>query len=143
MVWPVARVLGEVWHFISDDTKQTVDEFEPRFDDGSRWYVAYEDGEILGAFWARRINHITWELHANIRPAIWGHKRGTEICREALEKMMEDTGGLKFVATIPDNCPQVQEMAEAIGFEREGASVRSWQKNGELYDQVYYGITRT
>jgi RimJ/RimL family protein N-acetyltransferase len=140
---PVRQVIGEVWEYISDDSDVTFDEYEPRFDEDSRWYISSEGGEIVGAFWMRRVNHITWEAHANVRPKFWGDGRGTEHCRQAIAKMVEDTGAKKVVAQIPTSCAPVMKMAEEIGFVREGVIAASWQKHGRLYDQVLYGITRT
>ena len=135
--------MGEVWDVINDDSDEEFEDWEPRIDDDSRWYILSNDGEVAGAFWMRRVNHITWEAHANVRPKYWGDKKGTEFCRKAIEEMIADTGALKVVAQIPTSSPQTMKMAEAIGFEREGTAVRSLQKKGKLYDVVHYGITRT
>lgn len=140
---PVKQVIAEVWDYITDDSEMTLEEYEPRIDSDSRWYVSSQDGQIVGVFWMRRVNHVTWEAHANVRPKFWGDRNGTEHCRKAIAKMMEDTGALKVVALIPTCAKPVMRMAEEIGFVREGVSVRSWQKNGKLYDVVHYGITRT
>lgn len=140
---PVRDVIGQVWDYISDDSEFGFAGFEPRIDDDSRWYLASHEGRIVGAFWMRRVNHITWEAHANVVPSHWGDGKGTEVCRKALDVMIEDTGAKKVVAQIPTLCKPVLRMAEGIGFEREGVSVRAWQKNGKLYDVIHLGITRT
>jgi RimJ/RimL family protein N-acetyltransferase len=142
---PVIDIVREVWEFITDDSKKPEDKnkYIPRLCDESRWYISSENGEQVGAFWMRKVNHITWEAHANVRPKFWGDKRGTEHCRVAIAEMIRETGAKKVVAQIPTSCKPVMEMAEEIGFVREGASPNAWQKNGQLYDIVHYGITRT
>lgn len=139
---PVIDVIGEVWEFIKDDSPEELSNWLPRLTDDSRWYISTEDDEVVGAFWMRRVNAITWEAHANVRPKFWGDKKGTAHCKAAIEEMMFDTQAEKIIALIPDSSPEVQRMAEAIGFKREGRQVRSFLKNGEYYDQIHYGITR-
>lgn len=140
----IKPVIGEVWGYIADDSQLDTDfnGWEPRLDNDSRWYMSEEDGDTVGIFWMRRVNAITWEAHANIRPRYWGDKKGTEHCREAIKEMMRDTDAQKVIALIPDSSPQVQRMAEAIGFIHEGRQVASYLKNGNVYDQTHYGITR-
>lgn len=140
----ICMVIGEVWDYISDDalTPDQHASWRPRIDDGSRWYISLEGDEVVGVHWMRRVNAITWEAHANIRPKFWGNKLGTEHCRHAFKGMMTDTGAQKVILLVPDNCPQVQRMAESLGFRQEGRQVASFLKNGKVYDQVHYGITR-
>ncbi len=136
-------VMGEVWDYLTDDSGLKFEDYEPRIDDDSRWYVSVaDDFEVVGAFWCRRVNLVTWEAHANIRPKFWGDKNGTKHCQAAIDLMFEDTGGLKMIALIADCFPHVQQMAEAIGFEREGVQTLSWKRDGKLYDQIHYGINR-
>jgi len=138
----IKLVIGEVWDYIADDSQVDYATWEPRIDDDSHWYVTKENDDIVGIFWMRRVNAITWEAHANVRPKYWGDNKGTEHCRVAIKGMMVDTGAQKVIALIPDSSPQVQQMAEAIGFVQEGKQTASYLKNGKVYDQVHYGITR-
>jgi RimJ/RimL family protein N-acetyltransferase len=135
-------VMRELWEYLCDDSVIAADQWQPRMNDESRWYVAYLEDDIMGVFWMERRNAVTWEAHANVRPKYWGNKRGTECCKLAIEEMIKDTDAKKVIALIPDCSPNVQRMAEEIGFEREGIQRQSWQKNGKLYDQKHYGITR-
>ena len=139
---PIRLVIGEVWAHIVDDSGARFEDYRPSIHDDSRWYITALDGQVAAAFWMRRVNGITWEAHANVRPKFWGQKRGTKMCRLAIEEMIRDTGARKVVALIPDSSPAVQRMAQAIGFKREGCNKDSWLKNGKLYNQIHYGITR-
>lgn len=139
---PITKVMRELWPYLRDDSNIDVTTWLPKLDDDSRWYIATEGTTILGAFWMERKNAATWEAHANVRPGNWGSKRGTEICQAAIKVMAEDTGALKIIALIPDCSPATQEMATAIGFEEEGVQKLSWLRNGKLYDQKHYGMTR-
>jgi len=139
---PITKTMRELWPYLSDDSDVDVETWLPRLDEDSRWYVAKEGNTTLGVFWMERKNFATWEAHANVRPANWGSKRGTEICRAAIKVMAEDTGARKIISLIPDCSPATQEMATAIGFEEEGVQSKSWLKGGVLYDQKHYGMTR-
>jgi len=132
----------EVWDYLADDSPLDREAHTIRLSNDSRWYIGELDGEIAGAFWMRRENFVTWEAHANVRPKFWGRKQGTALCQLAIDEMIKDTGARKVIATIPDSSPETQRMAEAIGFKREGVRSKAWCKDGVLYDQVYYGITR-
>ena len=139
---PVVMVVTECWDFLIDDSDLELQNYSPTITSDSRWYITSLDGEVAGAFWMRRVNLITWEAHANVRPKFWGNRRGTELCKLALDEMIRDTGAKKVIALIPDSSKPVQRMAEAIGFKQEGVQRKSWLKNGKLYDQIHYGITR-
>ena len=142
LVRPIMVVMEEVWDYLVDDSPLRFEAYEPRLSNDSRWYVSTEGDDIVGAYWARRLNWVTWEVHANVRPKYWGDKNGTKHCKAALDLIFEDTGAQKIVATIPDSSPVVQDTAEAIGFRREGVMTLSFQKEGKLYDQTHFGITR-
>jgi len=140
--YAIRVVMEDVWEHIKDDGPEQFIDWEPRLDDNSRWYVGYLDNELAGVFWMRRVNTRTWEAHANVRPQFWGDRQGTKLCREAIAVMIDDTGAKKTIALIPDSSPATQRMAEAIGFRREGVQTQSFIKDGQVYDQVHYGITR-
>jgi RimJ/RimL family protein N-acetyltransferase len=131
-----------LWDYLIDDSPLDKSKHTIRLSDNSRWYTAHVDGELAGAFWMRRENFATWEVHANILPEFWGKGQGTKICQVALDYMAEETDAIKLIAIVPTSAPQTMKMTEAVGFKREGIREKSWSKNGELYDQAYYGITR-
>ena len=144
LLQPVMLVMEEVFDFLIDDTPDLLfKNYEPRLTDDSRWYISRtEGGEVVGAFWCRRINCVTWEAHANVRPKYWGDGMGTAHCQAAIDLMFEDTGATKIVAICAECFPVVMKMTEAIGFVREGVQTGSFQRDGELYDQIHYGISR-
>ena len=138
---PIKLVISECWDYLKDDSQLEPEDYVPVITDDSRWYLTYLEGQVSGAFWMKRINLVTWEAHANVRPKFWGNRKGTLLCKMALEEMIRDTGAKKVVALIPASSPAVQRMAEAIGFKVEGVQEKSWMKDGVLYDQTYYGMT--
>ena len=139
---PIRVVMQQVWDYLTDDSGLTFEDYSPRLDEDSRWYITYDSGTPVAAFWLRRLNGVTWEAHANVVPSLWGDKRGTSLCITALDLAFEDTEALKFVAHIPDSAPETQTMAIQIGFSREGINKKSFLRDGVLHDQVYFGMTR-
>ncbi len=139
---PILEVMQQVWGVLTDDSGLKFEDYRPRIDEDSRWYITSHNGRPVAAFWLRRLNGVTWEAHANVIPSTWGSKRGTALCRQALKLAFEDTEALKFVAQITDSSPATQKMAESIGFSREGINKKSFLRDGVLHDQVYFGMTR-
>lgn len=115
-------------------------DWEPRIDDESRWYVSHEDNDVVGVYWARKVNHVTWEVHTNVRREYWGSGKGLPHSSAALDHIIQDTGARKIIACIPESSPQVLKVADALGFKREGRREKSFQKDGVLYDEIYFGL---
>lgn len=141
-VYPILVVMEQVWDSLTDDSGLTFEDYAPRIDEDKRWYITWDKDVPVAAFSFKRLNGVTWETHANVIPALWGDKRGTQLCRDALKVALADIGALKIVAQIPDSSPVTQRTAEAIGFSREGINRKSFLKDGVLHDQVYFGMTR-
>ncbi len=142
IAYPILAVMQQVWDVVGDDSSLKFEDYVPRIDKDKLWYISYDGYTPVGAFSIRRLNSVTWEAHANVIPSMWGSKRGTALCQQALAMAFEDTGALKFVAQVPDSSPETQKMAEAIGFSREGINTKSFLRDGVLHDQVYFGMTR-
>jgi RimJ/RimL family protein N-acetyltransferase len=139
LVW---SVVTDVWGALEDDAKVNPIDWKPRIDDESRWYASYTDeDEIVGVYWARKINHVTWEVHTNVRRKFWGSGEGLPHSRAALAHIIQDTGARKIVAVIPESSPQVLKVADTLGFKREGRREKSFQKDGVLYDEIYFGLS--
>lgn len=140
---PILYIMQQVWEYLTDDSGLKFEDYSPRLDEDSRWYITYDEYDTpVAAFWLRRLNGVTWEAHANVAPQYWGNKKGTKLCKQALAFAFEDTEALKFVAQIPDSSKATQKMAAAIGFSREGINKQSFLRDGVLHDQVYFGMTR-
>ena len=139
----ISLVIRELWDALSDDATEYSDpsDFVPRIDEDSRWYISVEDNDVVGVYWLRRLNHITWEGHVNVRPKYWASGKSLPHAQAVLEFMWEDSGAEKIVATIPDSSKQVVKFIQTLGFTKEGRRTDSFQKNGKLYDELYFGIT--
>ena len=140
--WPeiIKLVIGELWEHLRDDSDVSKEDFDPRIDEDSRWYVSVEDDDVVGVYWLRRINHITWEGHVNIRPKYWASGKSLPHAQKVLQFMWEDSGAEKIIAIIPDSSPRVIDFIQELGFNIEGRRIDSYRKDGETYDEIYFGI---
>lgn len=135
-------VVRELWDYLSDDSPIEPWEFDARVDETSRWYASWEDAELLGVYWARQLNHVTWEIHTNVRLAWWGSGKTVPHAKATLQFIFDDTGAHKMNAIIPETATHVLRYAKEVGFVEEGRSKESLMKNGKLQDQIYLGITK-
>lgn len=141
----IKLVVNELWDHLADDWPMDPREWEPRIDDSSRWYVIHGTDDknrtwLVGFVWAHQVNNVTWQAHTNIRPEWWGKGVGLPASKTGLDKIIEDTGARKVIAIIPETSPHVLRLAKELGFSEEGRRLKSWQKDGELYDEVYLGL---
>jgi RimJ/RimL family protein N-acetyltransferase len=135
-------VVRELWEHLRDDSDIRPEEYEARIDDDSRWYVAIIGDDVFGVYWAHRINHITWQIHANVRKRYWGSEDTVPTSIEILDYVFKDTGASKLISIIPKSSPHVLRHAKVVGFKQEGCRVKSFQKDGELYDEIYLALTK-
>jgi RimJ/RimL family protein N-acetyltransferase len=102
--------------------------------------VSRQDGEVVGVYWLRRLNNITWEIHTNVRLKHWGTGLALPHAKASLRFIFEESGAKKIVANIPLSSKPVLDYAEAVGFRREGVRQDSFQLDGTVYDEIYLGI---
>jgi len=135
------EVVKELWDYLKDDAELSKDEYTARLDDNSRWYVSGEDDEVVGVYWLRKLNHVTWEIHTNVRMKFWGTGKALPHAKTALDFIFDESGARKIVATIPETAPHVLAYAKQVGFTEEGRMTGSFLKDDILYDQIHLGIT--
>lgn len=134
-------VVRELWDYLRDDTTMSPEDFHAFLDDDARWYVSWEDGDIVGVYYAHRINTATWEVHTHVRPKFWGSGKGLSHSRAGLDAIIADTRALKIIATIPASAGPVLQVAESLGFEREGRRKESFLRDGILHDEIIFGLS--
>lgn len=129
-----------MWETLIDDSPFTMDEYAPVINDDNRWYGTYQEGELISLWYAHRLNHIMWQVHAHFRPCYWGKGFSTAHGKRALEGIFKSTKAKKLYGQLPDNAKQVAAFVKRIGFKQEGRSKRAWQKNGKLHDLIHIGV---
>ena len=109
--------------------------------DSIYYLAAYENDIIAGMFVVFQLNGVTMDAHSAILPGFYG-KKAIEAGKKAISWVFENTGALKINGSTPVCNRLALNFSEAIGFEREGINRKSFMLNGNLYDQVYFGLER-
>ena len=87
------------------------------------------------------VNGVTYEAHTAILPAGRG-KKGIEAGKSVLSWMFTETRCLKIITWIPEINRSAGFFAKACGLLNEGINIKSFMKNGILYDQFLFGIRK-
>jgi len=100
-------------------------------------YLGMFIDEIIGLFIGFPKSKIVLDVHVAMSPS---HYMYTDDCYEIAVKWVEDnTNYLKLVGQTPVFNKLAIKCNERNGFEREGVNKKSCLRNGELYDQIYFG----
>lgn len=106
------------------------------------YYVAcFDDSVLVGLFVGTAVSMTIMDCHTSILPEFWGDK-AKEAGRLAIDWAFSNTGFDKLVGCTPITNKLAIKYNEDIGFEREGINKKSIMKNGQLIDQIYFGLER-
>jgi len=108
-------------------------EFEPR--PGSL-YLTYEDKGIVSF---DPINCICYSVHIALLPELWG--RGTEIGKEAVDWVFQNTACQKLVAMVPEYNRLAIRVARSFG-RHEGTIRDAFSKGWKLHDLIIFGLSK-
>jgi len=127
-----------VWGHIHDDAAKHIDPklfFPPMA--GVVYVKAGEYGLLIG----KPLNYLNYDVHIALLPCARG--RSIEICRSAVNWFLGlSDKPVRLTASIPSNKSMVIRLAQNIGMEFIGINKRSYMKDGVLYDQHLYGISK-
>jgi RimJ/RimL family protein N-acetyltransferase len=130
----------ETWKTICDDENINPELFFPCMDRENYWLEVTEEGDRLGVFLGRRVNHITYEAHTILLPKARG--RASLAALAAIKWMFDNTPCLRLVTNVPSFNASAVRLCHAVGMEQYGTNVKSFQKNGQLFDQLEFGISK-
>lgn len=136
----IKRIFGdpEIYDRIADDYAPPLEEFEPAPPCEGLYYVTDESN--IGLVFYHWKNGITLEGHIQVLKEF--RHLAMDFGQAALDWAWNNTEAKKIIAVVPTLYPDVIKFVEKFGFEREGETKRSYEKNGVLYNQVYLGISR-
>lgn len=128
----------DIYPHVGDDGSPPAEQFTIP----DSWYcvVGYSDGQPAGCWLMHHTNSTTLEVHIQVLKEYRTHSE--EICRGFIAWAWDNTPAQKLVAQIPTLYPNVKAFAETMGFRVEGINASSIQKDGQLYDQYYMGLTK-
>ena len=126
-----------VWRASTDDGMIGVNPdmfFVPT--DGKLWLRAGDFGLFMG----EPRNAITYEVHTMLLPEARG--KAVDIAKGALHWVFYNTPCLKIITHVPSFNVLARRLSERCGMKFIGNNESSFLKDGVLYDQFIYGISK-
>ena len=126
-----------VWRACIDDGMVDVNPnmfFVPT--DGKLWLRAGD----YGLFLLEARNIITYEVHTILLPEARG--KAVDIAKGALYWVFYNTVCLKIITHVPSFNVLARRLSEKCGLQLIGNNTSSFLKDGVLYDQFIYGISK-
>ena len=77
-----------------------------------------------------------------VAPRWWGRGVATAAVRRSIDYCFDDLDLHRLEAGVFLSNPASVRVAEKAGFELEGIGRDAYQKRGELFDRLSYGLTR-
>ncbi len=113
--------------------------------DGEWWMamVCLPDGEVVGDL---AVN-LTWdgrsaEVGYTFEPDQWGHGYATEALTALVDYLFDDLGVTRVWGALDPANPRSARLLEQTGFLYEGRTKQSFWKEGEVSDDLIYGMVR-
>ncbi len=128
-----------LWRLGKDDALAGVNPrlFFAPMDQGVIYVKAGEYGLLIGI----PVNHVCLDVHVALLPEARG--KAVEICKGAMQWVFENSQKIvRMTASIPDYNKLSIRLAKQVGMEFIGINRKSFLKDGVLYDQHFYGISK-
>lgn len=130
-----------VYPHIVDDSSPAADEFHP-IDHPSIVYLRAEDQEgTLGIFMLVPLSLVCYQVHTCMLPRAWG-ALARESARLGTQWMFEHGPCRRIVTNVPEYNRVAERFARACGMAEYGRNLKSFQKDGVLYDEILLGISK-
>jgi hypothetical protein len=136
----VRRAVVSVWDQVADDFAGRSEAYIP-VEHPSFWYVAAHDGdEYLGCFLFEQ-RGICFEVHTCLLPSC-GPFRAVRAARGVVEWIWQNTPARRIITNVPAFNRGAYKLARLAGLQEFGANQSSFQRGGELYDQILLGVSK-
>lgn len=132
----IVKCVHGAWDCLTDDGSPIKELYFPPLGENATW-VRVED---YGVFLLTRMNLILYEVHTALLPAAKG--MAVDIGKEALVWAFANTEAKRIITSVPVNNPLALRFAKAVGFIQYGVNEKSFQKDGELIDQIMLGVSK-
>ena len=126
-----------VWRMGSDDSMTGINPglfFVQK--NNKLWLKAGDHGVLMGD----QRNLVTYEVHVALLPGARG--QAVDICIGAMRWMFSNTKAQRLNASIPEYNKLALRLASKVGMELMGINKKSFLKNGKLFNQYLYGISK-
>lgn len=130
-----------IYPHISDDGSPTRQEFVPIQNPLIIYLHAFDDLGSLGIFMLHPHNTICYEVHTCLNPRSWGNK-SREAAINGRKWMFENTKCGRIITNVPEYNVAAKKFSEDCGMVQFGINEKSFLKNGKLYNQLMFGISK-
>lgn len=126
-----------VWRMGSDDGMVDIDPELYFIKPGGVIWVRAEE---YGVFAFEKRNHITYDVHTTLLPNARG--KSVEIAKGVVRWFFENSNCLRITTTVPEFNHLATRLSLMAGMTLIGVNKKSFLKNGQLFDQYLYGISK-
>ena len=130
----------EVYPYLSDDGSPSRDEWQPVINDAVYYVLAARDSSPVGLWMFHPQNSVCYEGHSVVLPEMQGN--GAEIAVMVQVWMFEHTPCQRIIGNAPMCNPRALYYAQKAGMQPFGVNVKSYLKDGVLYDQIVLGVSK-
>lgn len=120
----------------SDDTPVDVRLMKIPIHAGIIWLKAGSYGMFMG----EKRNHVSYEVHTILMPNARG--KAVKIAKGAMNWLFLNTGCLRVTTRVPSYNKLAQRLSLKTGMKLFGVDEKSFMKDGQLYDQFLYGLSK-
>jgi len=103
--------------------------------------LGWWDSKWKGIWTLHQRNAITYEAHIGILPEYRG-LAGITATKEATKWMWDNTKCRKIIAFVPSCNDAARHFVSALGMSREGELSSSFMRDGTLFNEVIFGISK-
>jgi RimJ/RimL family protein N-acetyltransferase len=130
-----------VWCGISDDYAGSVHDFKP-IESEQLIYALWSEAGIPKGLWLFvPQSRIRWEVHTCIPKESRG-RAAFDAAQECMQWVWQNTECVRIITAVPAFNPSALRFARMVGMQVIGVDEKSFQKGGELHDQMLLGISK-
>lgn len=130
-----------VYPAIRDDYSPAPEDWQPVATEICRYYLVWDNEELLGLWVFTAENSVCWDVHTCLLPCSYG-ERAKQAAKEMAKHIFETTPCVRIITHVPVFNRLALRFALNAGFEPWGKNVKSYMKDGILYDQILLGMSK-
>lgn len=130
-------VSPKVWRMGADDFFKGLDPKSLSLEKGNACWVKTPYGVFIGL----PTNFVTYDCHIALLPGVEG--RAVEVSKAVIDFTFKNTNAKRLNVSVPSFNLAARRLAEHCGFKLIGINEKSFQRDGVLHDQHFYGISKT
>jgi hypothetical protein len=102
---------------------------------------AYCGQQLTGFFLLTQMSSVLWQFHTAIKPEFRG-AAAMKAVQQMISLAFSELAAQKLITFVPTFNRGAAVFAVHCGLSRQGCITGSFLKNGELHDQIIFGISR-